>query len=81
MYYSGISDEAGQAIDVQIKAHKELGWSHLELRLVDGENITAIPDAKFDEVYEKVTEAGMTVSCFGSAIANWARPDHLRSVR
>ena len=74
MFFSGISDEAGQAIDTQIKAHKELGWEHLELRLVDGENITAIPDAKFDEVYEKVTAAGMTVSCFGSAIANWARP-------
>ena len=74
MYFSGISDEAGHAIDVQIKAHQELGWKHLELRLVEGENVTAIPDEKFDEVHEKVTAAGMTVSCFGSAIANWARP-------
>lgn len=74
MFFSGISDEAGQAIDTQIKAHRELGWSHMELRMVDGQNITAIPDAKFDEVFEKVTAAGMSVSCFGSAIANWARP-------
>ncbi len=74
MFFTGISDEAGQAIDTQIKAHKELGWKHLELRLVDGENATAIPDEKFDEVYEKVTAAGMAVSCFGSSIANWARP-------
>ena len=74
MFYSGISDEAGQAIETQIKAHQELGWTHLELRMVDGENATAIADAKFDEVYEKVTAAGMAVSCFGSAIANWARP-------
>lgn len=74
MFYSGISDEAGQAIDTQIKAHRELGWQHLELRMVDGQNITALPDWKFDEVYGKVTEAGMQVSCFGSAIANWARP-------
>jgi len=74
MFYSGISDEAGQAIDTQIKAHRELGWQHLELRMVDGQNITALPDAKFDEVYAKVSEAGMQVSCFGSAIANWARP-------
>jgi len=74
VFFTGISDEAGQAIDVQIKAHQELGWTHLELRLVDGENLTAVSDAKFDEVYEKVTAAGMGVSCFGSALANWARP-------
>jgi len=74
MFFTGISDEAGQAIDTQIKAHRELGWEHLELRLVDGTNLTQIPDAKFDEVYAQVTEAGMKVSCFGSAIANWARP-------
>lgn len=74
MFYSGISDEAGKAIDVQAKAHKELGWDHMELRLIDGENITAISDAKFDEVYDKLKAAGMKVSCFGSAIANWARP-------
>jgi sugar phosphate isomerase/epimerase len=74
MFFSGISDEAGQAIDTQIRAHKELGWTHLELRMVDGQNITALSDEKFDEVYRKVCDAGMSVSCFGSAIANWARP-------
>jgi len=74
VFYTGISDEAGQPIDVQIKAHRELGWTHLELRLVDGENLTAVSDEKFDEVYEKVSAAGMGVSCFGSALANWARP-------
>ena len=74
MFYSGISDEAGQPIDVQIKAHDDLGWEYMELRMVDGANITALPDAAFDEVFEKVTSAGKKVSCFGSAIANWARP-------
>ncbi len=74
MFYSGISDEAGQGIETQIKAHQELGWKHLELRMVDGQNITQISDEQFDDVYAKVTEAGMEVSCFGSAVANWARP-------
>jgi len=74
MFYSGISDEAGQPIEAQIKAHRELGWDHLELRMIDNENVTAISDEKFDAVYENVTAAGMSVSCFGSAIANWARP-------
>lgn len=74
MFFSGISDEAGPSIDVQIKAHRELGWTHLELRMVDGVNLTQLPAPAFDEVYAKVSEAGMAVSCFGSAIANWARP-------
>ena len=74
MFFSGISDEAGQPIDVQIRAHQELGWQHLELRMVDGENITQLSDKKFDEVYDRVSDAGIKVSCFGSAIANWARP-------
>jgi sugar phosphate isomerase/epimerase len=74
MFFSGISDEAGKSIERQIEAHDELGWDHLELRLVDGENITAISDAKFDEVCDKLAAANKKVSCFGSAIANWARP-------
>ncbi|HPC18031.1 MAG TPA: sugar phosphate isomerase/epimerase family protein [Candidatus Hydrogenedentes bacterium] len=74
MFFSGISDEAGQGIDNQIKAHRELGWTHLELRMIDGQNLTMLPDAAFDAVFEKVTAAGMNVSCFASAIANWARP-------
>lgn len=74
MYYSGISDEAGKALDAQIKAHRELGWDHLELRTVDGEIISMMSDDKFDQVYATVSEAGMKVSCFGGAVANWSRP-------
>ncbi len=74
MFYSGISDEAGKSIDTQIAAHRELGWDHLELRLVNGTNFTAVSEELFDEVCEKVASEGMKVSCFGSAIANWARP-------
>lgn len=74
MFFSGISDEAGQDIAAQIRAHRELGWTWLELRVVDGVNITQLTDADFDAVYGAVTDAGMGVSCFSSAIANWARP-------
>ena len=74
MFYSGISDEAGQDIATQIKAHQELGWRHLELRVIDGVNLTQVDDAIFDAVYGAVTDAGLNVSCFASAIANWARP-------
>jgi len=72
MKFSGISDEAGQIIEMQIKAHKELGWDYMELRNVDGENLTMMSDEKFEEVYRKVSESGLKVSCFSSCIANWA---------
>ncbi|MFA7691376.1 MAG: sugar phosphate isomerase/epimerase [Candidatus Hydrogenedentes bacterium] len=74
MWFSGISDEAGQDIATQIKAHQELNWKWLELRAIDGVNLTQISDADFDAVYGAVSDAGMGVSCFSSAIANWARP-------
>ncbi|MBN1445678.1 MAG: sugar phosphate isomerase/epimerase [Candidatus Omnitrophica bacterium] len=72
MKFSGISDEAGQAIETQIKAHKELRWEYLEIRNVDSENLTMMSDEKFDRVYAKVTESGLKVSCFSSCIGNWA---------
>ncbi len=74
MFFSGNADEAGRGIDAQIRAHLDLGWKHIELRMVGEYNITALPDRQFGEVCEKTTKAGLRVSCFGSAIANWARP-------
>ncbi len=74
MYFAGISDEAGSSIEEQIAAHQQLGWKHLELRLINGTNLTAVDDATFEHVVEKVEEAGMTVCSFASALANWGRP-------
>jgi len=74
MFFSGISDEAGPSIDTQICAHRELGWDHIELRLVDGTNLTVIPDDAFAQVCDKLAAANIQVSCFASALANWARP-------
>jgi sugar phosphate isomerase/epimerase len=73
MYYSGFADEAGDSIDIQIRATLELGWSHIESRSVDGVNLTDITADKFDEVCEKVAAAGVRINCLGSAIANWSR--------
>ncbi len=71
--FSGIADEAGKSIAQQISAHKKLGWDHIEIRNVDSVNLTRVPEATFDEIKEKLDEAGMKVSCFASEIANWAR--------
>ncbi len=79
MYYlTGISDEAGASIDVQIKATRQLGWRTLEARTVEvegfpGGNLHEIPERAFDLAVEKLQSAGIGVCCFGSTIMNWAK--------
>lgn len=73
MYYSGFADEAGTGIEAQIKATQELGWKAIEARNIDGVNIHDMSDADFDRVAGKLAESGISVSCFGSTVANWSR--------
>ena len=73
MFLSGIADEAGQAIEKQIAAHKELGWDHIEIRCVDKVSLTDVDDRTFSEIAEKIEKSGLKVSCFASQIANWSR--------
>jgi len=71
MYYTGFADEAAAGIDGQIRATKELGWTLIESRNIDGKNIHDISDEAFDVVCGKLADAGVKINCFGSAIANW----------
>jgi sugar phosphate isomerase/epimerase len=78
MFLTGISDEAGKAIETQIRAHRELGWTEMELRDVikaDGtaDNLHNIPDEDFRRVEKAVKDAGLHVYCFSSRIANWGK--------
>ena len=73
MYLTGFADEAASDIDGQIRATKELGWSNIECRGVNGKNLHDISDADFDAVCAKLAAAGVRVNCFGSAIGNWAK--------
>jgi len=71
---TGIADEAGRSIETQIRAHKELGWSHVELRLVDGKNVAGeLPAAEFDHVCRMLEKEEVSVTGFASRIANWSR--------
>ena len=74
MFYSGFADEAATDIETQIKAHKEIGeFDAIEPRMVDGVQFTKLSDGEFDRVYGLLQSAGISISCYGSAIANWAR--------
>ena len=44
MFLSGIADEAARDAARQASAHRELGWSHIELRNIDGVNAAEMPD-------------------------------------
>ncbi len=74
MILTGISDEAGKDIHSQIKAHKQLGWQYLELRLVDGKNVAGeLPDEEFSRLADILEKENMKVTGFASRIANWSR--------
>src|SRR6202012_2803539 len=78
MILTGIGDEAGVALSAQIKAHQELGWKHIEMRAVEVPgfpkgNFHYIPDKAFDIAVGQLEDAGLSVYCFGSAIANWSK--------
>lgn len=73
MILSGISDEAGSSLETQIKAHQELGWKHMSMRTVGGTNLHDLPQKEFDQVADRLDEAGMKVIEFSSLIGNWAK--------
>jgi sugar phosphate isomerase/epimerase len=73
MYLTGFADEAAIDLDGQIRATTRLGWRHIEARSVGGKNLHDISDAEFEIVCEKLEDAGVSINCFGSAIANWGK--------
>ena len=78
IYLTGFADEAAADIAGQIRATQQLGWTNIESRAVNGKNLHDLPEEDFDAVYGALSEAGIRVNCFGSAIANWSK--HLRTV-
>lgn len=74
MKLSGFTDEAGKDLETQIKATKELGWTDLSARTIDGTNIHELPEEDFKRAADRLDEAGIKVVEFGSLIGNWAKP-------
>jgi sugar phosphate isomerase/epimerase len=70
---TGFADEAGGSLEAQIRAHQSLGWDTIEMRNVNGKNFTELNDDDYKKCRDQLAAAKMGVSCFGSAIANWAR--------
>lgn len=64
----GFADEASSDINEQILAMKRNGLDGLEIRNVDGVNISDITVAKAQEVRKKLRDNGLTVWSIGSPI-------------
>ena len=63
---AAFADEADGRISEQIKAMKENGVDYLEIRGVDGENISDITKEKAKEVRKQLDDAGLAVWSLGS---------------
>lgn len=73
MNITGFTDEAVPGIEEQIEVCRELGWNRIDLRGIDGVNITAVDDATFEEIAGQLESADIEAVSFGSTIANWSR--------
>ncbi len=65
---SAFADEAGGSMDEQIAALQKAGIDHIDLRSVDGINITELPAAHARQVAKKLDDASIRVGMFGSPI-------------
>ena len=63
---AAFADEAGEALDDQIAAMVRNGIDYLEIRGVDGQNVSQITAGKAREVREKLEAAGLAVWSVGS---------------
>lgn len=78
MKFTGFTDEASVDWRRQIEALKTLGWKAIETRnvAVGGKTVhfDDVSDADFERMSGELTAAGLRIICYGTQIANWARP-------
>jgi len=65
---SAFTDEAGDALQTQIEAAQRAGISFVDLRTVDGFNVSVLPLEHARTVRQKLDDAGLSVQMFGSPV-------------
>jgi len=65
---SAFADEISPDLDVQVATLKKLGVAGLDLRSVDGANVTKLSDAQLDDVKAKCEANGLHVQAIGSPV-------------
>lgn len=69
----GLGDEAAPDLEGQVRAHRRLGWSAIELRTIDGIGIADLPDDRFAAVVDGLARAGLAAVAVSSRIGGWGR--------
>ena len=67
-YLSGFADEIHESMDKQIDALQKLGIHSIEVRGVDGRNISTLTLEETQTLYEKLSANGISVSAIGSPL-------------
>jgi sugar phosphate isomerase/epimerase len=65
---SAFADEAADTADLQIQALKRAGLKFIDLRGIEGHNISVLPLDIAEQVQKKLAAAGISVGMFGSPI-------------
>lgn len=65
---SGFADEINPMLDVQLKVMNELNIGHIEVRGIDGKNISKYTPDEIKEIKKKFDAANIKVSSIGSPI-------------
>ena len=76
---SAFADEASESSDEQIAALKRANILYIDLRNVDGHNISQLPPALAEQIHKKLDAAGIRVAFFGSPIGKIDISDDLDS--
>lgn len=72
--FTGFTDEAERSLEGQISTLREVGWSAIELRLIDGKNVCDFTDGEWKGAWDRLQAEKIQIVGFGGQIANWARP-------
>lgn len=76
---SAFADEAGGECAQQIKSLQSAGLKHIDIRNIEGHNITALPLETAREVKKQLDDGGIAVNMFGSPIGKIDIADDLQS--
>ena len=83
--FSAFADEIANDIETQMKELEKYGISHIELRAVDGINVSEFTMDKAKEIKQKLDKNGFSISAIGSPIGKIKITDpfepHLQTFR
>ena len=75
---SAFADEAGSSADVQIAALRQAQLHYIDIRSIDGHNISDLPLDAARAVRAKLDAAGITVNMFGSPLGKIDLADEMK---